>query len=33
MIHLERVNGDTIWDILELTVADHQKNFVIKVRK
>ena len=28
MIHLERVNGDTIWDILKLTVADHQKNFV-----
>lgn len=28
MIHLKRVNGDTIWDILKLTVADHQKNFV-----
>lgn len=28
MIHLERVNGDTIWDILKLTVADHHKNFV-----
>lgn len=28
MIHLDRVNGDTIWDILKLTVADHQKNFV-----
>lgn len=28
MIHLEKVNGGNIWDILELSVDDSQKKFV-----
>ena len=32
MIHLEKINGENIWDILKLNVSDSQKNFQI-VRK
>ncbi len=28
MIHLEKVNGNNIWDILKLTVSESQKNLV-----
>ena len=28
MIHLEKINGENIWDILKLNVSDSQKNFV-----
>ena len=28
MIHLEKINGGNIWDILELSVSESQKNFV-----
>ena len=28
MLHLERVNGKNIWDILRLKVADSQRSFV-----
>ena len=28
MIHLEKINGENIWDILNLNVSDSQKNFV-----
>ena len=28
MIHLEKINGENVWDILKLKVADSQKNFV-----
>ena len=26
MIHLEKINGENIWDILKLNVSDSQKN-------
>ena len=28
MIHLEKVNGDNVWDILKLKVSESQRNFV-----
>ena len=28
MIHLERINGENVWDILKLSVSDNQKSFV-----
>ena len=28
MLHLEKVNGNNIWDLLKLTVSESQKNFV-----
>ena len=28
MLHLEKVNGNNVWDILKLTVSKSQKNFV-----
>ncbi len=28
MLHLEKVNGNNVWDILKLTVSESQKNFV-----
>ena len=28
MVHLEKVNGENIWDILKLSVSESQKNFV-----
>lgn len=28
MLHLEKINGENIWQILKLTVSDHQKSFV-----
>ena len=28
MLHLEKVNGHNVWDILKLTVSESQKNFV-----
>ena len=28
MLHLEKVNGSNIWDILKLTVSEFQKNYV-----
>ena len=28
MIHLEKINGENVWDILKLNVSDNQKNFV-----
>jgi len=28
MIHLEKINGENVWDILKLEVSDSQKNFV-----
>lgn len=28
MIHLEKVNGENIWDVLKLQVADNQESFV-----
>ena len=28
MLHLEKVNGSNIWDILKLTVSESQKNYV-----
>ena len=28
MIHLKKINGENIWDILKLNVSDSQKNFV-----
>lgn len=28
MLHLEKVNGRNVWDILKLTVFESQKNFV-----
>ena len=28
MIHLEKINGENIWDILKLNVSDIQKSFV-----
>ena len=28
MLHLEKVNGRNVWDILKLTVSESQKNFV-----
>ena len=28
MLHLEKVNGNSVWDILKLTVSESQKNFV-----
>ena len=28
MLHLERVNGKNVWDILKLKVADTQRSFV-----
>ena len=27
MIHLEKINGENIWDILKLNVSDSQKKF------
>ena len=27
MLHLEKVNGNNVWDILKLTVSESQKNF------
>ena len=28
MIHLEKINGKNVWDILKLKVSDSQKSFV-----
>ena len=28
MIHLEKVNGENIWGVLKLQVADNQESFV-----
>ncbi len=28
MLHLEKVNGKNVWDILKLTVSESQKSFV-----
>ena len=28
MIHLEKINGENVWDILKLNVSDSQKNYV-----
>ena len=28
MLHLEKVNGNNVWDILKLTVSEAQKNYV-----
>ncbi len=28
MLHLERINGSNVWDILKLTVSESQKNYV-----
>ena len=28
MVHLEKINGENIWDILKLRVSESQKNFV-----
>ena len=28
MLHLEKINGKNVWDILKLQVADSQKNYV-----
>ena len=28
MIHLEKINGENVWDILKLKVSDSQKSFV-----
>ena len=28
MLHLEKVNGNNVWDILKLAVSESQKNFV-----
>jgi diamine N-acetyltransferase len=28
MLHLEKVNGKNVWDILKLTVSESQKNYV-----
>ena len=28
MLHLEKVNGSNVWDILKLTVSESQKNYV-----
>lgn len=28
MVHLEKINGENVWDILKLRVSDSQKNFV-----
>lgn len=28
MLHLEKVNGNNVWDILKLSVSESQKNFV-----
>jgi diamine N-acetyltransferase len=28
MLHLEKINGNNVWDILKLTVSESQKNFV-----
>ena len=28
MLHLEKVKGNNVWDILKLTVSESQKNFV-----
>ena len=28
MIHLEKINGEIVWDILKLKVSDSQKSFV-----
>ena len=28
MLHLEKVNGNNVWDILKLTVSESQKNYV-----
>lgn len=28
MVRLEKINGENVWDILKLKVADSQKNFV-----
>ena len=27
MIHLEKINGENIWDILNLNVSDSQRKF------
>ena len=32
MLHLEKVNGNNVWDILKLTVSKSQKNFVAPMR-
>lgn len=29
MIHLEKINGENVWDILKLKVSDSQKSFVL----
>ena len=28
MLHLEKINGSNVWDILKLTVSESQKNYV-----
>ena len=28
MLHLEKVNGNNVWDILKLTVSKSHKNFI-----
>ncbi len=28
MLHLEKINGNNVWDILKLTVSESQKNYV-----
>ena len=28
MLHLEKINGNNVWEILKLTVSESQKNFV-----
>ena len=29
MLHLEKVNGNNVWDILKLTVSKSQKNLAV----
>ena len=28
MVHLEKINGENIWEILKLSVSESQKNYV-----
>ena len=30
MLHLEKVNGNNVWDMLNLTVSESHKNFALQ---